>query len=131
MSETPGRIKWLSVVAGYLVDFMLSLLTVTIASWLNPALGAELSFNSPSATLIALTLVLATGVGGWVAGRLARGERVLHGALVGGIGIIMLLIQSLTDATPSLIAITLQCVAVGVGALGGWLSGRIPTVQEG
>jgi len=126
----PERIKWIAVVAGFLLDMLLSTLIFGIAAQIDPELSSQLTLATTAGVITACLLVLSTGAGGWLAGRLARTEFVLHGALVGGLGIFVMLIESLigSGAEP-LNAILLQCVAVVVGGLGGWLSGRMPTAR--
>ncbi len=104
MRETPGRIRWLAVILGYLVDAVLSTFIRWGAAQFDPRLMNEISFHSITGAVAAILLVVSTGVGGWLAGRLARQEYVLHGALVGGIGIILLLIQGVFETPPALIA---------------------------
>ena len=130
MRSGPGRIRWLAVAGGYFVDVLISLAIVGIAQRFDPELGRGISFETSASTITAILLVLSTGVGGWLAGRLARQEHVLHGTLVGGIGIIDMLVSSLFGARAPLASIVLQCVAVVAGAIGGWVSRRVPAPQQ-
>jgi putative membrane protein (TIGR04086 family) len=121
----PNRINWLAVITGFLLDLLISTLVFGLASQLDPDLNNQITFASTVGIVTSCLLVLSTCVGGWVAGRMARTEFVLHGVLVGGLGIFALLIQTLIagEAEP-LSGILLQCVCVAAGGLGGWLSGR-------
>ena len=127
----PERINWLAVITGFLVDLLISSLVFGIAAQYDPELSSEITLVTTTGLITACLLVLSTGIGGWVAARLARTEFVLHGVLVGGLGIFALLLQSLIggQAEP-LNGILLQCVAVVVGGIGGWLSGRRQAQQQ-
>jgi len=109
---------------------LVSQLVGAVGQHFDPQLAQGLNLATTAAIITAILLVVSTGFGGWVAGRMAKTEYVLHGALVGGLGIIFMLIQALFSTPSPLIDILLQCVAVGVGALGGWLSQWVPTAQR-
>jgi putative membrane protein (TIGR04086 family) len=130
MADTPRRINWLAVVAGYFTDLTLSLIIAYIGSQLGANLERGITFNTSADTLTAILLVVSTGLGGWLAARLAKHEQVLHGVLVGGIGIMDMLIMSFFGERSPLATILLQVVAVGVGGLGGWLSRWVPAPQR-
>lgn len=130
MTRTSGRIKWLAVAAGFFTDILLSEIIRGIASQFEPAILEGPSFGTSAAAVTAILLVLSTGVGGWVAGRLARYEHVLHGVLVGGTGIMLMLVAGLAGVAEPLTNVVLQCFAVGVGGLGGFLSRWVPRPQE-
>jgi putative membrane protein (TIGR04086 family) len=125
-TTTPGRIKWIAVVVGFLLDTLISTLIFGIAAQIEPDLSTTITLTTTVGLITACLLVLSTGIGGWLAARLARTEFVLHGVLVGGLGIFSMLLEALIggQAQP-LNAILLQCVACGVGGIGGWLSGRM------
>ena len=126
MGSRSGHIRWLAIAAGFVVDVLISLAIISVGQRFDPELGRGVSFATSAGTITAILLVLSTGVGGWLAGRLARHEYVLHGVLVGGLGIIDMLISSFFGEQPPLANILLQCVAVVVGGIGGWLSQWIP-----
>lgn len=130
MTGSPGRIVWLAVASGYFADVVISLIILMIGAQIDPNLVDGISFESTVGTVTAILLVISTGVGGWLAGRLAKQEYVLHGVLVGGIGIITMLVESLFATAPPLVNIQLQLVAIGLGGLGGWLSRWLPTGQQ-
>ncbi len=130
MTDRPGRIRWLAVAAGYFADYFISLVIAGIGVQFDPNLARGISFGSIAGAVTAVLLVLSTGVGGWIAGRLAKQEYVLHGVLIGGIGIIDMLISSFFGEQIALTNILLQFAAVAVGALGGWLSQWMPARQE-
>jgi putative membrane protein (TIGR04086 family) len=74
--------------------------------------------------------IIATGVGGYVAGRMAQTLRPLHGLLVGVVGILAIQLQLLyggpTISRTDVISLALGCL---LGALGGLLS-RFPTQRR-
>ncbi len=130
MAGSPGRIVWLAAASGYFADVVISLIILMIGTQIDPSLADGISFDSTAGAVTAILLVVSTGVGGWLAGRLAKQEYVLHGVLVGGIGLITMLVESLFATAPPLVNIQLQFVAIGLGGLGGWLSRWLPTSQQ-
>lgn len=130
MSGTPARIGWLAVLAGFIVDELVSELVGSIGQHFDPQLAQGVTLASTVGIATALLLVLSTGFGGWVAGRLAKREYVLHGTLVGGVGLIVMLIMAFAGVGPRLIEIWLQFACVGAGALGGYLSRWLPAPQK-
>ncbi len=128
--QRKGRINWVAVLAGWILDFVLSLIISGVALAFDPSLEEASFFASASGIVTGLLLALATGIGGWLAGRIAKEERVLHGVLVGGLGIFLLLLVSLTDTPPPLDSILLQLLATALGGLGGYLSRWTPVRQQ-
>ena len=122
---------WLAVTAGFLADMLISWGISSVGSLFDPNLrNSVVSFATTAGIVAAILLVLSTGLGGWLAGRIAKRENVLHGVLVGGMGIFAMLISSWSGVRLPFADIVLQIVAVGVGGLGGWLSRWIPARQE-
>ncbi|WP_026369725.1 TIGR04086 family membrane protein [Kallotenue papyrolyticum] len=115
-------IQWHAVLAGSVVDMLLSLVISAVGAALDPAIMSGMFFRSPGGALVGVLLVLAVVIGGWIAGRLAEHERFLHGFMVGGIGIILMLITSLAEGSPPLDAILLQFVATLLAGCAGQLS---------
>ena len=121
------KIRWMAVLTGFLADVLLTFFIsffapATVSAGPDPTRAADLVFIGLG--------ILATGVGGYVAGRMAQAQRPLHGLLVGVVGILAIQLQLLAGG-PSLtridvIALTLGCLA---GALGGLLS-RFPAVRQ-
>jgi len=129
VESRPSRIVWLAAALGYFVDTFVSTLIGAVGSQFDPTLAQGISLRTTAAIITAILLVLSTGFGGWVAGRLARQEYLLHGVLVGGIGVVAMLIESMFGQPYPLTNILLQFVAVLVGGVGGWLSQRIPAAR--
>jgi hypothetical protein len=124
-NSTPNRINWIAVIGGFLLDTLLSTLVFGVAARFDPALSTDIVLTTGLGVFTAGLLMLCTGIGGWLAARLARMEYVLHGVLVGGLGILVMLLESLlTGQARTLNQIVLQSLAVVVGGIGGWLSGR-------
>lgn len=112
------NVRWMAVFTGYLVDIFITLLIQVFAgqSMLeNPDLT-----RTDDLIVIAL-LTLSTGIGGYVAGRMARTDRVLNGFLVAIVGI---LLNQLGGSLPRVLVLA-SVVACGLAALGGFLS-RFP-----
>lgn len=118
-------IRWSAVLIGWLLDFSLSLLIQFIVS----GIGIEVTafFESPDLTrpsdLSLLTLLLlATGVGGYIAGRLARRSYTLNGFMVGIVGIIIAAFLSYGTPAPPRFFIVGQIAGCSLAALGGYVS---------
>lgn len=124
------RIKWLAVLAGWMLDLFLSALIVGIALMIDPDLADQNFLAGTGSVVLGVLLVSATAVGGWLAARLAKQERVLHGVLVGGMGIFMLLFESIFDTPPPLDSIVLQFVATVLAGVGGYISRWLPMRQQ-
>jgi putative membrane protein (TIGR04086 family) len=115
------NVRWIAVLTGFLVDFAISALLSLFAT--------PLFFTSPDPTrpgdlILICLLTLSTGIGGFVAGRMAGSSRVINGLLVAIVGI---LINQLGPPLPSVLVIS-SAVACGMAALGGYLS-RFPDQQ--
>lgn len=126
-----GRINWLAVLAGNVLDNFLSIIIIMIGFSSVPDVQLDSYFASASGVIIGLSLMLATVVSGWLAGWIAKKERFLHGFLVGGIGIIVMLIGSLVEQTPRGDEIVLQCVGTVLAGLAGYSSRWTPARQRG
>lgn len=116
------NVRWMAVFTGFLVDWFLSLLMLLFApqAYLN---GPDLS--RPGDILMIALLTLSTGIGGYVAGRMARVDRVLNGFLVAIVGILV----NQLGATLPRVLILASVVACGLAALGGYLS-RFPAERS-
>ena len=130
MGGNPARIGWLAILAGFIVDNLISELVGAIGQSFDPMLAQGVTLASTAGIITSIFLVLSTGLGGWIAGRLAKREYVLHGTLVGGVEIILMLIMAVAGDAPSPLQIWLQFAAVLAGALGGYLSQWIPSTQK-
>lgn len=91
-------IKFKAVIVGAIVD---NVVTIAVMLFLMTALASQglsqdevvARMKSPSGLLLNLILGLGcTGLGGYVAGRIARQSEVLHGALVAGAGMVLALL---------------------------------------
>jgi len=128
--QRKGRIQWLAILVGYLVDMTGSMIIAFAAQSIDPSVLSQSMFASTTGVVTAFLLVLMTTIGGFVAGRIAQEERFLHGFMVGGIGIIMLLIDSLVGTVIPLENILLQCCATLLGGLAGYGSRWTTTRQR-
>src|SRR5262245_16905156 len=121
------NIRWMAVLTGFLADVLLTYLIVFLAPT-TPTAGLDPA-QATSLVLIGLG-ILATGVGGYIAGRMAQVQRPLHGLLVGVVGILAIQLQ-LPFGGPSMTRVDVIALALGclAGALGGWLS-RFPALRR-
>lgn len=121
------NIRWMAVLTGFLADVLLTYLIFFFAPT-TPTAGLDPT-QATSLTLIGLG-ILATGVGGYIAGRMAQVQRPLHGLLVGVVGILAIQLQLLYGG-PSMTRVDVIALALGclAGTLGGWLS-RFPTLRR-
>ncbi len=127
--QNNGRIKWMAVLAGWTLDVVLSTIVHAIALAIGLHIETGQFFASPGGTVVGLILASLTGIGGFVAGYIAKDEHVLHGVLVGGVGVLYLLFVSLIEVTPSFDSIVLQVCATILAGLGGYMSRRMPVRQ--
>lgn len=125
-----SRIHWVAVLAGSLLDNILSMLIGGVALGFAPEIADGAYFTSASGTVTGILLALATVIGGWLAGRIAKTERFLHGVMVGGFGIVMLLLQSFFDIPLTLDQLVLQFVATGFAGLAGYSSRWVPVRER-
>ena len=121
------NIRWMAVLTGFLADILLTFLI----SFFAPSIVSAGPDPTRAADLILIGMgILATGVGGYIAGRMAQAQRPLHGLLVGVVGILAIQLQLLAGG-PSLTRIDIIALALGclAGALGGFLS-RFPAARR-
>lgn len=126
-----GRIHWLAVLAGYLLDVLLSFVLPNVGAALltlfgvavDPAALTDGFLGSPTGLLFGVSLTLATLIGGWLAGRLAKEERFLHGVLVAVIGLALSLLAAWGGATPRLDEVVRLCLTLPLAGLAGRASG--------
>ncbi len=130
MTPSPGRIVWLAVIAGFVVDTLISLAIIAIASMFDPQITREQNFNTTAGAVTTVLLSLSTLLGGFIAGRRAKHEYILHGALVGGISIVTLMLNSFFVEQASLFTIVHGIVLVFMGALGGLISRWLAPAQQ-
>jgi putative membrane protein (TIGR04086 family) len=121
------NVRWMAVLTGFIVDIVVTFLLLALA--FPQALFAADAAQPTSLASLGLGL-LATGVGGYVAGRMAQVQRELHGLLVGVVGILVVQLQ-LSLGGQSLSHLDVIALAIGclVGALGGLLS-RYPSPKR-
>lgn len=117
------NVHWSAVFVGWLVDFSLSLIIELILV----GIGANSYFTDPRITdplhLILLVVFLAfTGVGGFVAARIARDNYLLNGFMVGITGILINTLLGGGVAPVPRVFVFGQAIGCGIGALGGWLA---------
>jgi len=121
------NIRWMAVLTGYLVDLLISILLPAFLA--TPEFFISPDLTQPPDLILICLLVLSTGVGGYVAGRIAQAQRAMHGLLVGVVGI--LTNQLLMLGGPPIPRVLVIASAIGclVGALGGMMSRYIPQKQ--
>jgi putative membrane protein (TIGR04086 family) len=109
------NVRWMAVLTGFLVDFAISALLSLLAA---PQFFSAPNPAQPGDLLLMGLLALSTGIGGFVAGRMAGESRAINGLLVAVVGI---LINQLGPPLPRAFVIS-SLVACGLAALGGYLS---------
>lgn len=125
-----SRIHWIAVLAGSLLDNILSMLIAGIALASAPEIADGSFFASTPGAVAGVLLALATVIGGWLAGRIAKEERFLHGVMVGGFGIVLMLLQSVFGVPVTLDQLVLQFVATGFAGLAGYSSRWVPVRER-
>ena len=129
--QRKGRINWLALLAGNVLDTILSLIISIIGFGIDPNIQLDGFFGSRTGIVLGMLLMLATVAGGWLAGRIAKEERFLHGFIIGGIGIVLMLFSSWSGEPVGLGNIVLQCVATVLAGLAGYASRWTPARQRG
>lgn len=116
------QIRWMAVWIGLIVDFVISGVIVLLTSTMESYRSAP-DLSRPDHLLLWGVLILSTGVGGFVAGRIATHDGPMHGLLVGVVGILIgqldVLFSRVSVPQPFVIGSAIGCLA---GALGGALS---------
>jgi len=120
-------VRWSAVLLGLVVDVLLTILIQSSVTWLDLTTflsSSDLSpdLNRPPDLILFGLFLLATGIGGYVAGRLAHRSHTLNGFMVGVIGIIVGAFLSFGAPAPAPLFIVGQIVGCGLAALGGFLS---------
>src|SRR4051812_32235985 len=118
------NVRWMAVLTGFIVDTLISyLLLGLLSSFVTPEFTTSPDLTQTADVLLICLLVVSTGVGGYVAGRMAQQEQPLHGVLVGAVGILVNQLLTLPDgaAIPRIFVIT-SAVGCLIGGLGGFLS---------
>jgi putative membrane protein (TIGR04086 family) len=122
------NVRWMAVLTGFIVDIVLT--SLLYALFYPQTLTTPEALPTNDLVFFGLG-VLATGVGGYVAGRMAQAQRELHGLLVGVVGILVLQLQLAVGVGPGLARAQVIALGAGclVGALGGLLS-RLPPLRR-
>ncbi len=123
------EVRWSAVLLGLLVDSLLTILIQGSAVWLDlrtflrsPDLSAPPDLTWPPDLILFVLFLLATGIGGYVAGRLAHHAHTLNGLMVGVVGIILGALLSFGAPNPAPLFLLGQIVGCGLAAFGGFLS---------
>ncbi len=125
-----SRIRWLAVMAGSLLDQVLTLIIGGVALGAAPEAVDGRFFASSAGAVVGVLLALATVVGGGLAGLIAKEERFLHGFMVGGVGIVLLLLGSMGGSTVTVDMLVLQFIATGLAGVAGYSSRWAPVRQQ-
>ena len=115
------NVRWMAVLTGFIVDIAISALLSFLAT---PQFFTAPNPAQPGDLLLLGLLALSTGIGGFVAGRMAGESRTINGLLVAIVGILM---NQLGPPLPRVLVIS-SAIACGLAALGGYLS-RFPAQQ--
>jgi putative membrane protein (TIGR04086 family) len=117
------NVRWMAVLTGFIVDLVVTLLLYALIFPQTIFSSEAAQTTDPRAIALGL---LATGVGGYVAGRMGQARRALHGLLVGVVGILVVQLQ-IASGGQSLSHTDVLVLAAGclAGALGG-LTSRYP-----
>jgi putative membrane protein (TIGR04086 family) len=116
------NVRWMAVLTGFLVDTLISSILTLFAS---PEFFTSPDLTRPGDLILVILLVLSSGVGGYVAGRMAQADRWLNGLLVAVVGI---LIGQVGPPLPRMFIVA-SVAACLLAALGGFLS-RYPAQPQ-
>lgn len=128
--QVKGRIRWFAVIAGSLLDNVLTLIISGIVAGVAPQVTDGRFFANGTSAVVGALLALATVCGGALAGWIAKEERFLHGFMVGGVGIVLLLLDSFSGTAITLDMLVLQFVATALAGLAGYSSRWVPVRQR-
>jgi putative membrane protein (TIGR04086 family) len=115
------NVHWSAVLFGWLVDFALSLLLQVFIFWI----GLTEFFEAPDPSILIhmglLSLfVLFTGIGGFVAARLAEESYLINGLLVGVTGVLIAAVLNGSNAEVDRVFVIGQLAGCLLAALGGY-----------
>jgi hypothetical protein len=80
------NVRWMAVLTGFVVDIAISALLSLLAT---PQFYTAPNLAQPGDLLLIGLLALSTGIGGFVAGRMAGESRTINGLLVAIVGILV------------------------------------------
>lgn len=111
-------IHWRALVTGFTTACALNALILFAAAPDTEFLRAP-SIARPEHAAYLILLTLATGIGGYVAGRMARTSYLLHGLLVGVIGVLYAQLHLMSGGSaPPRVFVVASAMACIMGALG-------------
>lgn len=121
------NVRWMAVLTGYAVDVLVTALIGLLAGPVTESLVASPDITrSDHLALLALG-VLSTGIGGYVAGRLATSDFALHGLLVAVVGVLLAQLPLLIGEPAMPRVFVVQALFLcAAGPLGGLLSRFVP-----
>jgi hypothetical protein len=121
-TEHTMNVRWMAVLTGFLVDILIS---SVLSLFARPEFMTSPDLTRPGDLILLGLLTLSTGIGGYVAGRIAQTDRPLNGLLVAIVGILVGQLIS-SPPRPFVIASVVACL---LAALGGYLS-RYPAQRQ-
>ena len=80
------NVRWMAVLTGFVVDIAISAVLSLLAT---PQFFIAPNLSQPGDLLLIGLLALSTGIGGFVAGRMAGESRAINGLLVAVVGILV------------------------------------------
>jgi putative membrane protein (TIGR04086 family) len=121
------EIRWMAVVTGFVVDVLITWLIGVASGPAAESLVAAPDVTRPEHLALLALGVLSTGVGGYVAGRMAQSAPGMHGLLVATVGVLFAQLPALGGAAPMPRVFVIQGLFLcAAGALGGLLSAYVP-----
>ncbi len=112
-------IHWRALVAGFTTACALNALILFAVASDTEFLRAP-SLARPEHAIYLALLTLATGIGGYVAGRMARADYLIHGLLVGILGVFYAQLHLISGGSaPPRMFVVASALACVIGALGG------------
>jgi|SRR5579859_458103 len=125
------NIRWLAVITGFVADTLISNILVAVAHP-DAHFSSAPNLSQPADLLLITLLILSTGVGGYIAGRMAHADRTLNGLLVGVVDALLLQLDIATSDQPiSRVFVVATAIGWGAAAAGGFLSRYPPRRRSG
>jgi putative membrane protein (TIGR04086 family) len=121
------NVRWMAVMTGFVVDVLVTSLVGLLAGPVTESLVTSPDITRLDHLALLALGVLSTGIGGYVAGRLATSDFALHGLLVAAVGVLFAQLPPLLGDPAIPRVFVIQAVFLcAAGPLGGLLSRYVP-----
>ena len=120
------NVRWMAVLTGLVVDVLLSTLIGLAAGPVAESFAVAPDLTRPGHLVLLGLYLLCTAVGGYLAGRIAGEQHLLHGLLVGVIGVILTQLPAIGGDPMPRVYVVGSAAGCLTGTLGGLVSRAPP-----